>query len=462
MKKIGSCTTILVGKNAALDGATLIARNEDCGGQAAPQKFVVVSPEDQPEVFHCVLSDLDVPLPKNPLRYTATPDVDDAFGVWAASGINSENVAMTATETITTNSRILALDPLVENGIGEADFVSIVLPYIHSAREGVKRMGTLLETYGTYESNGMAFSDKDEIWYLETIGGHHWAAIKIPDDAYVVGPNRMNIDDYNFDSENTMYSADLPDLIAENQLNPDFEGINLRHIFGSSDQKDTRYNNPRAWFVQQHFSNNSETNPIDQELPFICYPKKKLSVEDVKWALSSHYENTPFDPYGTGTEAEKKQFRPIALNRNQQVHILQILPNVPAEVAGIHWLAFGPNTFNAVIPFFANVLITPDTYGKTTTEYDPSKMYWLTQTLALLGDNDYSLYAYLETKFEQDTVAACRKVQLDTIVACKTSHSSQKQLETANQKMADISLEKATELLGKMVKLGISNMKLSY
>lgn len=80
---------------------------------------------------------------------------------------------MTATETITSNPRVLGADPLVENGIGEEDIVSLVLPYIHNAREGVQRLGELLETYGTYEMNGIAFSDQNEIWWMETIGGHH-------------------------------------------------------------------------------------------------------------------------------------------------------------------------------------------------------------------------------------------------------------------------------------------------
>ena len=32
-----------------------------------------------------------------------------------------------------------------------------------TAREGVLRLGALLEEYGTYEMNGVAFSDVDEI-----------------------------------------------------------------------------------------------------------------------------------------------------------------------------------------------------------------------------------------------------------------------------------------------------------
>ncbi len=41
----------------------------------------------------------------------------------------------------------------IVGGIGEEDIVYIVLPYIRSAREGVKRLGSLLEQYGTYEMN---------------------------------------------------------------------------------------------------------------------------------------------------------------------------------------------------------------------------------------------------------------------------------------------------------------------
>uniref|UniRef100_UPI003FF099C7 C69 family dipeptidase n=1 Tax=Dysosmobacter welbionis TaxID=2093857 RepID=UPI003FF099C7 len=35
-------------------------------------------------------------------------------GIWAASGVNAANVGMTATETITSNPRVLGADPLVE------------------------------------------------------------------------------------------------------------------------------------------------------------------------------------------------------------------------------------------------------------------------------------------------------------------------------------------------------------
>ena len=96
------------------------------------------------------------------MRYTSCPSVDPKHGIWAATGINAANVGMTATETTTSNPRVLAADPMVElreakdgeeercGGIGEEDIVVLVLPYIRSAREGVLRLGALLEQYGTY------------------------------------------------------------------------------------------------------------------------------------------------------------------------------------------------------------------------------------------------------------------------------------------------------------------------
>ena len=219
-----ACTTILVGKKASYDGSTMIARNDDSGsGHFTAKKFTVVHPEDLPKVYRSVLSHVEVPLPEGAMRFTAMPNAVEGKGIWAAAGINAANVGMTATETITSNPRVLGADPLVQGGIGEEDIVYLVLPYIHNAREGVQRLGSLLETYGTYEMNGIAFQDVDEIWWLETIGGHHWMARRVPDDSYVVMPNQLGIDAFDLDDafgaqENHLCSADLREFITKYHL----------------------------------------------------------------------------------------------------------------------------------------------------------------------------------------------------------------------------------------------------
>ncbi len=465
-RRKGSCTTVLVGRKASIDGSTMIARNDDGHEALDPQRFVVVHPDEQPRHYKAVLSGLELDLPENPLRYTSTPNAVLAEGIWPAAGINSENVAMSATETITTNPRILGLDPYVADGMGEEDLVTLVLPYVKTAREGVERLGELLATYGTYEPNGIAFADHKEVWWLETIGGHHWAAVRIPDDAYVVAPNRMNIDDFKFNSEGYLCSSDLKNLIDENHLNPDLEGYetpyNLRHILGSSSIKDSVYNNPRTWYGQNFLGTVSE-DPQNQELPFICEATRKITVEDVKFVLSSHFENTSYDPYGTtNTPEERKLFRPIGINRNHSVHILQVRNHVPKELAGVQWLAFGANTFNHVVPFYTAITDTPACYRDAKGEYDPTNMYWLSATTAVLGDSNYDLFVDLRNTFELNTMAKFHEIQNETDRGFDAAPDKLAYLTEANEKLAAVAFKNQTELLGRMVVLGSANMKLRF
>ena len=243
------CTTVLVGKNASNDRSTMIARTDD--GHFDVKKLIVVKPKDQPRKYKSVLSHLEIELPEEPLRYTACPSVDQKDGIWAATGINAANVGMTATETITSNPRVLAADPLVTyraprnrrdkeipGGIGEEDIVVLVLPYIRSAREGVLRLAELLERYGTYESNGIAFNDENEVWWLETIGGHHWMARRIPDDRVVINPNQFGMDSFDLEDafgaqEAHLCSKDLKEFIRDNDLDLNQNGASTPETFSA-------------------------------------------------------------------------------------------------------------------------------------------------------------------------------------------------------------------------------------
>ena len=317
------CTTLLVGKKASFDGSTLMARNEDAGGISfTAKKFTVVRPEDQPRHYKSVISGVEIELPEDPLRYTAMPNALPDEGIWGEAGVNAANVAMSETETITSNPRVKGADPLVPGGIGEEDMLTIVLPYIRSAREGVKRLGALLKQYGTYEMNGIGFQDVNEVWWLESIGGHHWIAKRVPDDSYVVMPNQQGIDFFDLvdafgEKKDHLCSADLLDFITENHLDLTMraEGetlagdraFDVRAAFGSRADSDHSYNTPRAWYMLRYFNPTSfcwdgpeaDWTPESDDLPWCLVPERKVTVEDVKYVLSAHFQGTPYDPYAT-------------------------------------------------------------------------------------------------------------------------------------------------------------------
>ncbi|MDY6391967.1 MAG: C69 family dipeptidase [Bacilli bacterium] len=408
-----ACTTILVGKKASYDGSTLIARNDD--GFFDEKKLVVVDPKKQPRKYKSKISHVEIDLPDNPLTYTATPNVNGDNGIWAANGINSHNVAMTATETLTSNPLVLGADPYVKperdskgrvkksGGIGEEDLVVLVLPYIRSAREGVLRLGELLEKYGTYEPNGIAFSDENEIWWLETIGGHHFIAKRVKDEEYVIMPNQFGIDSFDLDDafgeqKEHICSKDLREFIASNHLDLNLGGVfNPRWIFGSHSDADHVYNTPRAWFMARYFSPSAhrydgadaDIGPESDNIPWSLVPDHKITVEDIKYILSSYYQGTPYNPYSKVSE-KPGIYRPIGISRTSVMQVLQIRPYVDDAIKAVGWLSFGSNPFNGSVPLYANVDSFPRYFSGTTMDVDTLNSYfWASRLIGVLADANY-------------------------------------------------------------------------
>ena len=129
------------------------------------------------------------------------PDVTPEEGLFEEAGVNAAHVAMSTTESALANDRVLAFDPYVENGLAEDAMLTVVLPYVKTAREGVKRLGEIVAEYGSAESNGVLFADHLEAWYMEIATGHHWVAQRIPDDCVAVVANQLSIQEVDFESD---------------------------------------------------------------------------------------------------------------------------------------------------------------------------------------------------------------------------------------------------------------------
>lgn len=471
-----ACTTLLVGKKASYDGSTIIARNDDSqSGVFTTKKFTIINSNEIDKTYTSIISHLTIELPDNPMRISATPNVSKKEGIWAASGVNEKQVAMTATETITSNSRVLGADPLVKydaftntpGGIGEEDIVYIVLPYINSAREGVLRLGGLLEKYGTYEMNGIAFSDEREIWWLETIGGHHWIAKRVPDDVYVVMPNQLGIDEFDLDDAfnakaNHLCSSDLKEFIENNHLDLNIKGsFNPRLAFGSHDDSDHIYNTPRAWDIERYLNprsvkwsgEDSDYTTRSDDIPWCMVPEHKITIEEVKYVLSSHYQGTPYDPYGRDKQAGT--YRPIGINRTDVLSIIQIR-QLPKDYQAIQWVAFGSNAFNTVIPFYTDVEYIPEYLSKTSEEVSTNYFYWNARLIAALCDaNIHGCSIHLERYIESVMSKAHQIIsKYDALLLNSEDKLSLKH--KANQEISDM-LEKETNNTLDKVLFEVSN-----
>ena len=481
-----SCTTILVGRKASNDGSTMIARTDD--GHFDVKKLIVVNPKDQPRRYRTKISHLEIDLPETPMRYTSCPSVDPDKGVWPATGINEANVGMTATETITSNPRVLAADPLVEykkaknrrekdvpGGIGEEDIVLLVLPYIRTAREGVLRLAKLLETYGTYESNGIAFNDDHEVWWLETIGGHHWMARRVPEDSVAIDPNQFGMDGFDLEDafgkqEAHLCSADLKEFIRDNHLDLNQAGkFNPRDIFGSRRDMDHIYNTPRAWFMGRYLTPQShrwdgegaEYTPESDNIPWCLKPDRKVAAEDVKYLLSSHFQGTPYDPYTNRDTGCRGMYRSIGINRTGVTSICQIRPDVPEPIRGIEWICFGSTTFSAALPVYTAVSRMPDYLSRVTLDTSTENFYWSSRLIGALADFCYSSAVQNIERYQLAVETRGRQI-IREYDRKMTEQKDFSLTEEANEKLCAMAREETVSALNKVLLTASEKMKNGY
>ena len=475
------CTTILVGRNATNDHSTLISRNDD--GSFEAKRIGIMRPEDQPREYKSVIAHLTVPLPDNPLRYTYKPNIAGGSGVWPACGINAANVAMTATETISSNPRVLAADPLVTyrpaegdkpevpGGIGEEDLVILILPYIRTAREGVLRMGALLEQYGTYESNGLAFADADEVWWMETIGGHHWIARRVPDDRVVIMPNQFGLDNFDFSdamgpAREHLCSADLLEFTEKNCLytGDDFSRFNPRLAYGSRTEHDNIYNTPRAWYMARYFlgetfrfdGEGAFYTPLSFNLPWSFVPERKVTVEDVRYLLGSFYQGTPYNPYDATSPVHGK-YRVIGVPNSDVCGILTVRGDLPEAVRGVEWLSFGGSGFTASFPFYANVDTVPAYFGETKEAVSTENIYWQSRLIAALTDAHYASNIMADDRYRSQVAVKGREILCEYDALADAS-----KLPEANQKVADMVKAASDKVLGQLLAAASEHMKTRF
>ena len=380
-----ACTTIIVGSRQMADGSMIYARSDDSTAVKAT-RLVHYPAGKGPEEFVALDSPFRCPLPPERLGFSALEREDLPYH-WGEAGFNDLGVGMSATETIFSSKAVLDLDPYVPEGLAENSVYHIVLPYVKSAREGVLRLGELIERYGSAEGFGIAFMDSAETWYLENAGGHRWFAKKMPADKYFVSGNQSRYREY--DPAEDLASADLVSWAREHGF---FEGeFDFHTAYSLESENDKTYNYPRVWYLQKLFTPSVETDVRVNDFPVYQKADRPLTVEDIKQAFRSHYDGTEHDPYLHSNPREP--YRPISIFRTINTHILQVRPELPKEIGCLDYMAEGMADLCVFLPLYQGVTSYPKAYGTGTKHSQKSSAYWLFRKVSALGMVDYNRYA---------------------------------------------------------------------
>ena len=383
-----ACTGVYIGRNVSADGTVILAKSNDY--QAVWPNHVTVTERKENAPGRSMPVDngrtVFAPLPAATCRYTSTPWMDSTVamngqGYDATVCTNEYGVAMEMSVTAFSNKAALAADPLVEHGLSEFTAVDLVICQSSTAREAVSVLTSLLDEYGSSEVNIALIADRKEAWYVEMYCGHQYAAVKLPDDKVSVFGNEFSLE-YLSDYEECVLSPGLESLPEENGFAVTGKNgeLNLLATY-SGDETVTDYSHLRTWIGHKLLSSGYESYQKSDVYPLCFVPNQKVSVQDVMEILRNRYEGTQYCPDETG----RTDMRVIGTDTALSVHIVQIWPEFPADMACITWESTGPALYGVFVPVSNAALSVSAPYARN-------------QGTEAVGEFDTNLYPYYRFK----------------------------------------------------------------
>ena len=460
------CTTIIIGQEQTADGSMIVARSEDWDAMEAKNYEIFEGTDNGPREFVAKDSPFRCELPEKALGYSALSPYN-LHGHWGSAGFNTAGVGMSATESIFSNDEVLKHDPLVENGVAENSVFNITLPYVHTAREGVERLGMLIEKYGIAEGFGIGFVDSKEIWYLETACGHRWLACRMPKDQYFVTGNQSRFRTYDpNDKENYLASADLIEFAEKHGLyNPAQGAFDFHEAYARDIKLDTTYNYPRVWGLQQFFSPEIKNDVTKNTFPVFAKAAHKVTLTELRTAFRFHYDNTEHDPYLNSNP--KEPYRPVSIFRTTQTHLLQVRPELPQAIGCVNYVAMGMADLGVFLPLYQGITSYPEAYTKGNGESSDDSAYWKFRKIMVLGMTNYNKYAPIikeaYANFEAETDQRQREMEEEYLRIYKTQPlHAQDLLQAFSDKILNSALDLADRLQEKVFTLMTQDIQQEY
>ena len=460
------CTTIIIGQEQTADGSMIVARSEDWDAMEAKNYEIFEGTDNGPREFVAKDSPFRCELPEKALGYSALSPYN-LHGHWGSAGFNTAGVGMSATESIFSSDEVLKHDPLVENGVAENSVFNITLPYVRTAREGVERLGMLIEKYGIAEGFGIGFVDSKEIWYLETACGHRWLACRMPKDQYFVTGNQSRFRTYDpNDKENYLASADLIEFAEKHGLyNPAQGDFDFHEVYARDIKLDTTYNYPRVWGLQQFFSPEIKNDVTKNTFPVFAKAAHKVTLTELRTAFRFHYDNTEHDPYLNSNP--KEPYRPVSIFRTTQTHLLQVRPELPQAIGCVNYVAMGMADLGVFLPLYQGITSYPEAYTKGNGESSDDSAYWKFRKIMVLGMTNYNKYAPIikeaYAKFEAETDQRQREMEEEYLRIYKTQPlHAQDLLQAFSDKILNSALDLADRLQEKLFTLMTQDIQQEY
>ena len=448
--KAQACTNFIVGKNASVDGSTMISYAADSYGMYGFLHFAPAADHEEGAVRE--VTDWDTGRPQGSI-----PQVRHTYSV--VGNMNEHQVAIGET---TWGGREELWDTV---GIDYGSLIYIALERSKTAREAIECMISLVNEYG-YASEGETFSigDPNEVWMMDLIGkgpgrkGAAWVAVRIPDNAISGHANQSRITTIPVQSKdksrktkeqkrlekklNCVIKGDWmwdKDVIAFAREKGFFSGADKDFSFQAAynpfDFSGLYVCEARVWSFFNHFKDMTpyfeyatgatfrETKGKDEgeHMPLWIIPERKVSVQDMKECMRDEYKGTPLD-ITQGTDAgpwnSKLRFgglgfklsdksdssdrsdtlqywyeRPTATQQTAWSFVAQMRSFADPKVGGIFWFGVDDAACSCYAPMYCRINHVPECFDEGNGDsytFSPTSAWWTFNIVANWAYTKYS------------------------------------------------------------------------
>ena len=458
-----ACTNFLVGKDASVDGSTMVSYAAD---SYALYGFLHHSPAaDYAEGAVREVKDWDTGKP-----LCTIPQVAHTYNVVG----NMNEHQLTIGETTWGGRPELE----VGEGIDYGSLIYIALERCKTAREAIKCMTDLVAEYG-YASSGETFSiaDPNEVWLMELIGkgkvekGAVWVATRVPDDCIAAHANQARFTTINFkDKENWMWSKDVVKFARKQgyYTGKKDEDFNFQEAYAPYDFSGLYVCEARVWSFFRKFSGDMDKyfdfasgktfvetggKYAGERMPLYIKPNHKVSAQELKDCMRDQYEGTPLDitqgpdagpwnsklRYGSlGFKLDSVQYwfeRPIATQQTAWSFVAQMRGYESAKAGGILWFGVDDAASTVYVPMYSTITEVPECFKEGNGDmynYSPTSAWW---TYNIVANWAYTKYSAM--------MPDIKKVQ----AAWEDKFNAQ--VEAVDAQVAEMDPAKATEFLTK-------------
>ena len=414
--KVFSCTNFIVGKKASADGSVFCTYNADDYGMFIGLAHYPAGKHTKGEMRDII----DWDTHKYHGKIPEAPETYNVIG-------NMNEYQVTIAET-TYGGREDMVDPtgLIDYG----SLIYIALQRSKNAREAIKVMTTLAQTYG-FCSEGETFTicDPNEAWIMEMQGKGPgsksvvWVAQRIPDNAICAHANQSRIGKFNMnDKYNVMYAKDVIKFArAKGWFTGNDKDFSWKQVYATPNFEGRRFCDARVWAFFNRFKKGFERylpwalgkDKDVVDMPLWVIPDKKLSIQDVQQAMRDHYEGTPLALDSTSIGGGvwqmpyrptplifscngKKYFneRPVSTQQTAFSFVSQMRDWLPRQIGGILWFGNDDGNMVAYTPIYCGNTVQPECYntpGADAVTFSMNNAYWVCNWVSNMVYPRYSL-----------------------------------------------------------------------